>query len=419
MIEKSVLPNGLKFLFQKSPGASSVSIGLWVKIGSRYENDLERGFTHFLEHMVFKGTQSRTARQIAHEIEKVGGYINAATSREYTYFYITVMKSKLKLGLDILSDMIFHPLLKESDIRSESSVILEEMKSYEDDPEEFLHDFYYKKLMPGSSLGLEIIGNRESIQSAAEESIRKYYEKYYTPDRMILSIAGDCDHEEISDLCHHFFASYPIKNFDLPTISKSPKKMGKFLEKRKLEQVSFVIGTDGFRKNIMDNARMSLFNIILGSGMSSRLFQSIREEKGLCYSIGSYASSYHDSGIFTINCGTSIDKFQFCVESIYKELDLLLKEGVSEEELKDAKTNQMGSMSIGYELPENKMNDISIQEMYFEKYYSLQERMEIIESIKIEEINETIQKLYSKRKVHLSAIGNISRKDFSNLEFAF
>jgi predicted Zn-dependent peptidase len=419
LITKHKLQNGITCLFHKSIGSASVSIGLWVKIGSRDENNLERGYTHFLEHMVFKGTEKRTAKELALEIERVGGYMNAATTREYTYFYITIMKSKLELGLDILSDMVFHPLLKEHDIQNESSVILEELKSYEDDPDELLHDFYYKKFMKGSTLGLEIIGNRKSISSVTSESITSYYNKYYTPERMILSIAGDYEFEQISELVERYYSGFQKKFNPTPKDKKITKVKEKYHIKKKLEQVNFVLGTDGFGKEIYTNAKIGLFNIIWGSGMASRLFQSIREDKGLCYSINSYSSSYRDSGIFTISCGTSQDKFSYCLQSIYDEIKKLLDSGITDQELDDAKNNHKGSMAISYELPESKMNDMALQEIYFGKFYTLEDRMNILDSISKEELESLIQKLYSDQKLHLSAIGHFSKDEFSKISNQF
>ncbi len=415
MIEKKTLQNKSTLLYQNSPGSLSVSVGLWVRVGSRHELDTERGYTHFLEHMVFKGTTNRSARQIATEIERVGGFMNAATSREFTYFYITVMKSELELAIDLLTDMVCRPLLSEEDIANEKRVVLEEMKGYEDDPEEFLHDFYYKNFMPHSSLGYDIIGNKKSISKVNEEKIRKYYNKYYIPSNLILSVSGDFDSNHVLQLSEKYLGVFE-KNGEIPNFQKcTEKNYDKFLEKRNLEQVSFVIGMDGFSKDIKSAVRMSLFNIIFGSTMSSRLFQGIREEKGLCYSISSYSSSYFDSGIFSIDCSTSKKNFSLAIKEIFKEIQKILKEGISELELKDAKSNQKGSMSISYEQPDNKMTDIAIQELYYQKYLSIEDRMKLVDEVTIKEINELTQFLFHRDTFHISAIGHLKEKDFHSI----
>jgi predicted Zn-dependent peptidase len=387
-------------------------MGLWIKIGSRHETDLERGYTHFLEHMLFKGTQKRTSRELAEEIERVGGFMNAATSREYTYFYTIVMKSELSLGLDLLSDMIIHSKLSDDDTKSESSVILEEMKSYEDNPEEFLGDYYYKNIFPDSTIGLDIIGNKESISSATSLKIKKYYEKYYTPGRMILAVVGDFEKEYVLDLVNKYFQDFQKENSPTPAILPVIKSFSNNLEKRKLEQINFILGAEGFSKEIESGVKLNLLNALFGQNTSSRLFQKIREEKGLCYSISTYASSYTDLGIFSISCGTSHDKFLYCVESIMNEVKELKKNGITRKELLDAKANQKGSMAIGYELPENKMIDIAMQEFFYGRYYSFEDRYELIGEVTLDQMNELIQKIFSPSQMHLSAIGNLKQKEF-------
>jgi predicted Zn-dependent peptidase len=415
VIEKRILPNKTTLLYQKSPGSLSVSVGLWVRVGSRHESDSERGYTHFLEHMVFKGTTNRSARQIASEIERVGGFMNAATSREFTYFYITVMKSELELAIDLLTDMICRPLLSEEDIGNEKRVVLEEMKGYEDDPEEFLHDFYYKNFMPNSPLGYDIIGNKKSISKVNAENIKKYYNKYYIPSNLILSISGDFGPNYVFQLSEKYLGSFE-KNGEIPNYDNcTEKNYDKFLEKRSLEQVSFVIGMDGFSKEIKSAVTMSLFNIIFGSTMSSRLFQGIREEKGLCYSINSYSSSYFDSGLFSIGCSTSKKNFSLAIKEIFKEIQKILKEGITELELKDAKSNQKGSMSISYEQPDNKMTDIAIQELYYQKYLSIEERMKLVDAVTIDEVNDLARFLFLRDKFHISAIGHLKEKEFQSI----
>jgi predicted Zn-dependent peptidase len=416
VIEKKILKNKATLLYQKSPGALSVSVGLWVKVGSRHETDSERGYTHFLEHLVFKGTTSRTARQIASEIERVGGFMNAATSREYTYFYITVMKSELELAIDLLCDMVCKPLLSKDDIDNERKVVLEEMKGYEDDPEEFLHDFYYKNLMPKSSLGYDIIGNKKSITNATLEKIKIYYSKYYIPSNFILSISGDFESSFVFDLTEKYLSTFEAHGESSITSEIPMKKYDKYLEKRSLEQVSFIIGTDGFSKDIHDSVNVSLFNIIFGSTMSSRLFQNIREEKGLCYSINSYSSSYSDSGIFSIGCSTSKKNFEVAVQEIFKEIKNVYKNGITEVELKDAKSNQKGSMSISYEQPDNKMTDIAIQEIYYSQYLSMEDRVKLIDEVRVEDIQNLVEYLFNRDKFHISAIGNLKEKAFNSIQ---
>ncbi|MDX1960706.1 MAG: pitrilysin family protein [Leptospiraceae bacterium] len=404
-------------LFQKSPNSPSVSMGVWVRIGSRHETNLERGYTHFLEHMLFKGTSKRTSKQQAEEIERVGGFVNAATSREYTYFYAIVMKEELRLGLDLLSDMIFSPLLSPKDTKSESSVIIEEMKSYEDNPEEYLSDKYMQNILPNSSLGLDIIGNFDSVSNATADSIRSYYEKYYTPDRMIVAVVGDYDEKMVSDLVESYFGSFTRKSTPTPIEVSPIKSFTKHLEKRKLEQINFLLGANGFPKSIENAIYLNLFSTFFAQNTSSRLFQTIREEKGLCYNITCFSSSYTDTGIFSISCGTSKKNFAYALESIIDEIKILLKDdGIKKEELDDAKSNQKGGLSIGFELPENKMIDIAMQEFFYGNYYSYEDRVNLIERSNLERMEEIVKEIFDLDALHLSAIGDIKQAEFKNLE---
>ncbi|MBL0263879.1 MAG: insulinase family protein [Leptospiraceae bacterium] len=360
-LNKSKLSNGLTVLFQPVPNATSVAIGLWVKIGSRYEDESEKGYTHFLEHMLFKGTDKRTAKKQAEDIERVGGFFNAVTSREYTYYYVTVASSELELGLDILSDMVFHPLLKQEDIKNESNVILEELKSYEDSPDDYVYDQYFKNIFKNHPLGQDIIGSRESVAAATSESIQAYYKKHYIPGRMVLSVAGDFPDDQVQKLSEKFFSMR------------------------------------------VDRPLAALKN------------EPVREDKGLCYSISSFPSSYLDTGIMNINCGTSKDKLLLAVDSILEEIRLLKKDGFTQDELVFSKGNQKGGLAIGYEIPENRMTDIAMQELYFGNFYGYQDRLDELFSVTLDEINELVQKIFAVDQMHFTGIGNISKADIKKI----
>lgn len=414
-IHKQILSNGLTLLFQKLPFTRALSIGLWVKVGSRHETSKERGYTHFLEHMLFKGTTKRTAKQIAEEVDKVGGYLNAATSREYTYFYITIPKTELELALDILSDMLFNSTLLEKEIKNEASVILEELVSYEENPEDYIHDFFYKNFLTKSSLGLEIIGTRESILAVTSKKITSFYNKYYTTNQMILSIVGDLEWKQVLDIVKKFFLKFQSNNVKAPKLAIPKKSYTFHYEKRKLEQTQILIGTEGIPKDLNLAVKMSLLSHIFGGGMSSRLFQRIREEKGYCYSISSYSSSYKDTGIFSIYCATSSKKFVDCMESIFHEILLLKEKGFTQQELENAKTNQIGSLILSTESAEQRMMDMSIQEIYFQKYYSIQERIQAIQKVSLEELNQFKDQIFQ-NKVHISVLGNLNSKQLKQIQ---
>ncbi len=414
-IQKSTLQNGIVILFQNLPYSQTLSIGLWIKVGSRYENFKERGYTHFLEHMLFKGTSNRTAKQIAEEIDRVGGYLNAATSREYTYFYVTIPKTQIELSLDILSDMLFRSLFLEKEVKNEASVILEELISYEENPEDYIHDFFYKNFLTKNSLGLEIIGTRESVLSANSKKIKAFYNKYYSTNQMILSIVGDLDWKQVFDSSQKFFSNF--KSHSNPNLKISiPKKSYTFhYKKRKMEQTQILLGMEGVKKDLNLAVKISLFSHIFGGGMSSRLFQKVREEKGYCYSISSYSSSYRDTGVFSIYCATSGKKFVDCLESIFQEILLLKEKGFTKQELEDAKTNQIGNLILSTESAEQKMMDMSLQEIYFQSYYSIQDRIQAIQKISLEELNQFKDQIIG-NKIHLSVLGNLNLKQLKQIE---
>lgn len=406
---KKTLANGLTFLFQKAPHAAGASIGVWVKMGSRFERKTEMGYTHFLEHMLFKGTTHRTARQLAEEIERVGGYFNAATSREYTYYYVTIALPYIEQGFKVLSDMLFDSLLKQEDIQNEREVIFEEMRGYEDSPDDYVFDCYFRNIFPKDSLGRDIIGSRESVMGVDARKLRKFYQKHYHTERMILAISANLSEKKAEKLAEKYFsrnieatqtAQYKLK--------KVQKSFSIHFEKRKLEQVNFMIGAQGYGRQFASIIEKILLTTILGGGMSSRLFQKIREEKGLCYSISCFPSSFTNTGLINISCGTSGKRFLYCLESILQELRELKMQGVTEKELEDAKSNQIGSMSIGFESPENRMMNIAMQELYYGKYRSFQERVAAIRNVNLEQINQTAQEIFAGKKLHLTGIGNLT-----------
>ncbi|MBK8393790.1 MAG: insulinase family protein [Leptospiraceae bacterium] len=415
-LNKSKLSNGLTVLFQPVPNATNVSIGLWVQIGSRYENESEKGYTHFLEHMLFKGTEKRTSKKQAEDIERVGGFFNAVTSREYTYYYVTVASSEIELGFDILSDMVFQPLLKQEDIQNEANVILEELKSYEDSPDDYVYDQYFKNIFKNHPLGQDIIGTRESVAGVTSDSIRAYYKKHYIPGRMVLSIAGDFSNELIDELSGRFF-NVPVTG-SLAPLTNDPveKSFSVHFIKRNLEQVNFLLGAEGFPRDFKTAVRLNVISTIFGGGMSSRLFQKIREDKGLCYSISSFPSSYLDTGIMNINCGTSKDKLLQSVDSILEEIRLLKKDGFSQDELTFAKGNQKGGLAIGYEIPEHRMSDVAMQEIYFGTFYGYQDRLDELFSVTLDEINNLVQNIFSIDQMHFTGIGNISKSDIKKIQ---
>ncbi|EKN88197.1 peptidase, M16 family [Leptospira interrogans str. 2003000735] len=411
IVHRKVLPGGITVLFQKAPHTVSASAGVFVRVGSRHESSKNAGYCHFLEHMLFKDTAKRSAKQQAEDIERVGGFTNAATSREYTYFHVTVAGKHIGIGLELLAEMIYEPLLKQSDIDNEAGVILEELQGYEDSPEDYIHDFYYQNFFPKNSLGRDIIGTRESVSGVTHKSILDFYDTYYHTENMFLSISGNFEPDEIFTIAAKYFNRTRVKKREGNLLSLPKKKWGYFPKKKKLEQVYFILGGEGFAREFHNTSSASLFTHILGGGTSSRLFQKVREEKGLCYHITAYPSSYADVGINSIVCSTSKEKFITCLEIISDEIKSVLDHGISEKELLDAQTNHEGTLSISYEQTESRMNTIALMELYYGRNFSYEERVKEIYSITLEDLNMFAKSVFGIPKLHLSALGNLSLKE--------
>ena len=404
-------------IYQRSPHSVSASIGVWLKVGSLYENKEERGYTHFIEHMLFKGTKNRTAKELVEAVEKAGGFINAATSREYTYYYVTVSMDKISLALDVLSDMVFNPLFKEKDCKNESGVIVEEMKSYRDSPDDFVYDMYFKTIFKNHPIGLDTLGTEESIQNATSKKLRAYYNQFYSPSNMTVVISSPYQFKEVIDpLIEKYFSKSPDKEFQSVVIEDITKqKFTTNFYQRKLNQVSFVLGGNGRKRSFDSQVKLNLFTSIFGGGMSSRLFQRIREDKGLCYSISCFSSSYTCGGVVNISCATSKDKFLFCLDSIRKEIKNLKKHGFTKTELEDIKSNQTGLMSIAFETPDQKMINAAIQNLYYGKYYTFQERVNAIQSVTLDDLNEVIHYVFSGPNLHLAGLGSLSKAEIDQI----
>ncbi|TGL75158.1 M16 family metallopeptidase [Leptospira yasudae] len=411
LVHRKVLPGGITVLFQQAPHTVSVSAGVFVRVGSRHESAKNAGYCHFLEHMLFKDTEKRTAKQQAEDIERVGGFTNAATSREYTYFHVTVAGKHIGLGLELLAEMIYEPLLKQSDIENEAGVILEELQGYEDSPEDYIHDFYYQNFFPKNSLGRDIIGTRESVGGVNHKKLLDFYDTYYHTENMFLSISGNFEPDEIFSIVAKYFNKPRKKKKEGNSLSLPKKQWGYFPKKKKLEQVYFILGGEGFAREFHNASKASLFTHILGGGTSSRLFQKVREEKGLCYQITAYPSSYADIGINSIVCSTSKDKFITCMETISDEIKSVLDRGITEQELRDAQSNHEGTLSISYEQTESRMNTIALMELYYGRNYSYEERVKEIYLITLDDLNSFAKSVFGIPKLHLSALGNLGSKE--------
>ena len=357
--------------------------------------------------MLFKGTKKRTAQDIAKEVDRVGAYLNATTTREYTGYFINIRKDKLELALDILTDIIENSTFPEKEIKREKQVVLEEIKMYEDSPDELVHDHLFEAMLWKHPLGKPILGDRRSIKKIKRRKILNFYNKYYTPNRLVISGAGYLD--------HNYVLKYLEKKKFLYSRRKSENELYNFTNKfqsrdyvviRNLAQVHFCLGFRGIPADHPLRHSLYVLNTMLGSSMSSRLFQQIREKFGLCYSIYSFYSAFKEYGIFGIYAGTSIETFEKSFNKIIEEIKKIKKYGFTKDEIEDAKEHIKGHLALSYENNEIRMNRLAKQEMIFGRYFSYNEIVKLIDKVNTDTIMEVVEKIFpSNYKIVISSIG--------------
>ncbi|HHV56154.1 MAG TPA: insulinase family protein [Firmicutes bacterium] len=372
MYNKSTLPGGIRVVTEEIPGLSSVSVGLWVNVGSKYESEAEAGVSHLIEHLLFKGTGRRTAREIAEAIDSVGGQLNAFTSKEYTCYYAKVLGEHLPLALDVLADMFLEPLFAPADIVREKQVVLEEIRMYEDSPDELVHDLLTEVTWPGHPLGRPTLGTKKSLSGLTPEVIRSFYEEHYTPADLVITAAGRLKHAEVAELCRRHFAGFSRPN--VPSTQRTPLfQPGRRVFTRNTEQVHVCLGAPGVAAEDESNYVVEVTNSILGGGLSSRLFQHIREEKGLAYSVYSYHTAYQGVGLFTVYMGLSAANLRAGLAMAGEELQKLLQEGVPEEDVQRARQQVLGSFLLSLENSTNRMIRLGKQELSLGRYIPVEE----------------------------------------------
>jgi predicted Zn-dependent peptidase len=403
---KEVLDNGLVILTERMPAVRSVSIGVWIQVGSRHEDEGHAGISHFIEHMLFKGTERRSAEEIATAIDAVGGTLDAFTSREHTCFYAKVLGEHVPIAIDLLSDILLHSRLDPGDIEKERGVILQEIKMVEDAPDDRVHDLFAQTIWPDHPLGRPILGRRETLEQVGRDEIVKYMDRYYCPDRTIISAAGDMDHQTLVDLIVAAFGGWQGRSrsaTDFPPVPQ-PTLVN---EDRELSQVHLCLGTNGLAYAHRDRYTISLLNNILGGGMSSRLFQEIRERRGLVYSIYSYHAAYQGAGLLVVYAGTDSDHYQEVVELIQAEFRKVRDEPVDPEEFRRAKEQLKGSILLGLESTSSRMTRLAKMQMYFNRCFGLDEIIKGIEEITPERLQQLTRSLFAGGVYTLASIGRI------------
>lgn len=404
MYQKVTLDNNVHILTEKVPHVRSVAVGFWVGVGSRYEDQEVNGISHFIEHMMFKGTARRTAKQIAEDLDAVGGQLNAFTTKEYTCYYARVLDEHFDLAIDVLSDMIFASKFDAQDIDRERNVIIEEIKMYEDTPDELVHDIFANTMWQGNPLGRSIIGTAEVIAGLSREQILEFYNKFYSPANMIVSVAGNVDYEDavrkLKQILQSKNGNAPGRNLVAPQPHHEIICRGK-----DTEQVHLCVGSPGLK---LDDDRIYVFqvvNTILGGGLSSRLFQEIREKRGLVYSVYSYHSSYHDTGLFGIYAGLSKENVEEVLDLVFRQVADIRENSVKDSELQRAKDQLKGNLFLSLENVSTRMSRLGKSQLYLGKVLSPEEIMEKVNRVTSDEIQRLAREMLSPEKFSLAAIG--------------
>ncbi|PRR70469.1 M16 family metallopeptidase [Neomoorella humiferrea] len=404
MYQKNILDNGIRVVSEEVPFANSIALGVWVRAGSRNEDATNQGVSHFLEHLLFKGTSKRTARQIAEELEAVGGIINAFTTKEYTCFYARVLAEHMDLAIDVLSDMFFNSLMTSEDIEKEKKVILEEIKMYEDSPDELVHDLFAQTVWPGHPLGRAILGTYETVSNLNRDVIYNYYKEQYNSANIVLAAAGKFNTDELVDKLQKAFGERNCSGKAgeyLPPSSKS----GVSVNVKDTEQVQICLGVPGLPQDDDAIYALQALNNILGGGLSSRLFQLIREEQALAYSVYSYHAGFSDSGLLTIYAGTSPDNYRQVVALILAEIASIKNKGVTPQELKRTKDQIRGNLLLGQENVNHRMSRLGRTELTYGRVVTTEEIIERLQAVTADDIQAVAARLFRPECLTLTTLG--------------
>jgi predicted Zn-dependent peptidase len=407
-IETTTLPNGLRIITEVMPHVRSVSVGIWVGSGSRREAADCNGISHFIEHMLFKGTTSRTAEDIARSVDSIGGNLDAFTAKELVCFNTKVLDEHLEQAFDVLADLVLHPLFLEEDIEKEKGVILEEIKMEEDSPDYLVHEIFSSNFWQGHALGKPILGTPQTVRRFDSDMVRDYYGQVYVPENVVITAAGNLTHQRMADLVRRYFEALPRGTAAPPDPVPGTHARIALRNKKSLEQVHLCLGVPSYPLPHEDRFACYVLNTLLGGGMSSRLFQNIRERQGLAYAVFSELSPYRDTGCLTVYAGTSMESARKVVESITKEFRQFKEEPLAEGELRRAKDHLKGSLMLGLESTSSRMSNLARQEIYFGRFFSLDELLESIESVTEQDVRRIAQTFFDARQIALTILGNLA-----------
>jgi len=407
MFTKAHLENGIPVVMESFRNVRSVAIGVWVKVGSRYESRSENGISHFLEHMFFKGTKKYTAKDIAVEIDTVGGDLNAFTSRENTAFYVKVLDEYLDRGINLLSEIFVHSTFPEDELEKEKKIIKEEIKMVEDTPDDYVHDLFTQTIWGREGLGQPVLGTRDTIASFTRDDIISHIRRYYGTRDIVIACAGNFDQDQVMKMLNMRFGGLrqgaATKTGDIPVFRFSRKVVVK-----DLSEAHVCIGVPGLSQVDEDRYALFILNTILGGSVSSRLFQEVRENRGLAYSVYSFTAMYYDTGLWGVYAGVSRKRVREVCELIVKEM-LELGSTLTDDELDKAKRHLKGNMILALESTNSRMNNIARQEMYYGRYISPDEIIKSVDRVRLAEIQALSERLIARDRFSATAFGPMEK----------
>lgn len=404
MYRKSTLANGVRVITEAMPYVRSASLGIWADVGSAAERREQRGISHLVEHMLFKGTERRSAREIAETMDAVGGNLNAFTDKEATCYYAKVIDHHVPLAIDVLADMFLHSTLAPEELAKEQKVVLEEIRMYDDSPDEMIHDLFTQTMWSGSNLGEPTIGYAETVSALTSDDLRRHLQGRYAPNTVVFAAAGNVEHSAIVALVEKAFDGFSGRcNPPLPERpTLTPERV---VKNKETEQAYVVLGTQGL--SVRDERRfaLSVLDTILGGGMSSRLFQEVREKRGLAYSVYSFQQGYRDAGLFAVSAGTSPGSVQECVDVIVEQLALMADSGPTSGEVNLAKEHIKGSLTLSLEASSSRMIRLGRSEFNLARQMSIEEIEERVDAVDVDAVFELSRELFVPERLGLCVLG--------------
>ncbi|HVG78887.1 MAG TPA: pitrilysin family protein [Patescibacteria group bacterium] len=407
---KSVLPNGMRILTERMPHVRSVAVGVWVETGSRHEIEARGGVSHLIEHLVFKGTATRSAEAIARTMDSVGGQMDAFTTKENTCFYVQVLDEHLPLAVDLLTDILLHPLFDAEELEREKSVVLQEIRMVEDTPDDIIHDLFAAQIWGGHPLARPILGTRELVTGFHRDAIAEYFGEEYVPPRIIIAVAGNVTHDQVVELFGRGFNGYtrPARSRASDAVRLAP---GVNIVNKALEQVHLVMGFPGLAHAAPERYAMFVLNDVIGGSMSSRLFQEVRERQGLAYSVHSGVQAFTDTGLMYVYAATDEKNFSKVLKSILKELRDVKKHGVTEEELRRSKDHLKGSLMLSLESTSSRMNRLAKHELHLGSFLTIDDMLASIDGVRHDEVQALVSQVIDEDQLALTTLGPLDRRN--------